>query len=266
MALELTEGGPLPEPFHDLLATVPVPAGSDIRVARVPYSIDGADFEGFIALDRSLPVSGPAVLLLHAWSGVGPNVEMRAQMLARLGYVAFAADLYGAGIRPGTPAEAKTVSSAYYRDLPLLADRATAGLDTLARMTGVEPGRVSVAGYCFGGTAALELARSGAPVAGIASFHGTLLGHEPADAGRAIAPLLIVAGGSDDIVPDAALLRLLAELRTSQRLSWEVDIHGGAPHAFTVPGTERFRPGADARSWGRFQRFLAETNPTAQLR
>ncbi|GAB3585884.1 dienelactone hydrolase family protein [Leifsonia lichenia] len=264
--LQLTAERPLPKPFEELLANVPAHSGSRIRVARVPYAVDGAPFEGFLAMDKSRPISGPAVLLLHAWNGVGANIEMRARMLSRLGYVAFAADLYGAGIRPTSPEQARAVSSAYYADLPLLARRVQAGLDVLVRMTGVEPERVAVAGYCFGGTAALEFARTGACIAGATSFHGTLFEHDAAEVAATRAPLLIITGAADDLVPDSAVARLMAELRTTPDLSWEIDIISGAPHAFTVPGTDRFRPLADARSWGRFRRFLAETNPIRPLR
>ncbi|MGA1837663.1 dienelactone hydrolase family protein [Herbiconiux sp. 11R-BC] len=256
--IELSSEGALPQTFEELICRQPLPDGAAIRTARVPYERDGTQFEGFVATD--VAVTGPrkGILLLHAWTGVGPNVQMRARMLARLGYVAFAADLYGAGIRPTAPADAAAEAAKHYSDLPRLRRRVLAGLDVLVHDLGVDLSKIVVAGYCFGGTAALEFARTGTPVAGVVSFHGNLISPDPGCFGTIAVPLLIVAGGSDDLVPDDALMRFLDTLRAHPEVDWQVALHGGAPHAFTVPGSDRFRPIADQRSWGQFTAFLDE--------
>lgn len=256
----------LPLAFENLVTNLPLADGADIRTAYVPYESDGVQFEGFVATD--VAASGPrrGILLLHAWTGVGSNVEMRARMLARLGYVAFAADLYGAGIRPAAPADAAAEAAKHYADLPRLRRRVLAGLDVLVREFGADIGNIVVAGYCFGGTAALEFARIAAPVAGVVSFHGNLITPEAGHFGTIVAPLLIVTGGSDDLVPDDAVARFLDTLRAHPEVDWRVVTHGGAPHAFTVPGTDRFRPVADQRSWEQFTSFLDETLATSELR
>ena len=104
-------------------------------------------------------------------------------------------------------------------------------------------------GYCFGGSAALELARTGADVVGAVSFHGNLLAHDPSDADAIRAKLLVLTGASDPVVPDEKVAAWQDEMRGAPHVDWQVNTYSGAPHAFTIPGTDRYRPLADARSW-----------------
>jgi dienelactone hydrolase len=178
-------------------------------------------------------------------------------MLARLGYVAFAGDVYGAGVRPSgddAPAEA----GKYYRDLPLLRSRVAAGFSWLQQHPAVDPARLAVIGYCFGGTAALEFARTGAPLRGVVSFHGGLIAHDPSDAAQIAASLLVLTGGADPVVPDEAVVAFEQELRGAPHVDWQITTYSGAPHAFTIPGGDSYRPVADARSWRAMVCFLDE--------
>lgn len=240
-----------------VLATVPAPAQSRLQGETVAYQADGVTCEGFLARDVSLEGRRPAVLILHDWLGVGDTVVMRAQMLARLGYVAFAADLYGADVRPD-PATAPGIVAQYYADLALLRSRVASAFQVLSAHPAVDPQRIVVIGYCFGGSAALEFARTGAPVCGTVSFHGRLITHEPSDAGNITLPLVIFTGGSDPSVPDSAVAAFQEELRTAPHVDWQVTTYANAPHAFTVPGSDHYRPTADARSWKAFCDFLGE--------
>lgn len=243
--------------FQTLLEQVPIGDRSVIEAETVHYEHEGTPLEGYLARDASVDERRPAVLVLHDWLGVGDNVRMRAQMLARTGYVAFAADLYGAGVRP-TGDAASAEAGKYYRDLPLLRSRVAAGFSWLQQHPAVDPARLAVIGYCFGGTAALEFARTGAPARAVVSFHGGLIAHDPSDAAQIAASLLVLTGGSDPVVPDEAVVAFEQELRGAPHVDWQVTTYSGAPHAFTIPGTDRYRPVADARSWRALVCFLDE--------
>ncbi|WP_066039078.1 dienelactone hydrolase family protein [Herbiconiux solani] len=240
-----------------LIDSVPLPEGAVIETSRVAYDESGTALEGALVLDTARDDRRPGVLVLHDWTGENEYVRARAEMLARLGYVAFAADLYGTGIRPEGD-DAAELAGVYYADLPTLRARVQAGYDVLAADPRVDPTRIAVIGYCFGGSASIEFARTGAPLAGVVSFHGGLITHDPADVGALRAPLLVLTGGSDPVVPDVAVVAFEDELRQAPDLDWQVVIYSGAPHAFTLPMIPNYRPKADARSWAALEGFLTE--------
>jgi len=245
-------------PQHEaLINSVPLRDGSSIQSERISYDHDGAPLEGYLAWDSSDAVLRPGVLVIHDWFGEGEYVHARAQMLARLGYVAFAADIYGAGVRPQGD-EAPAVAGAFYGDQHLLRARVEAGFDRLRSDSRVDPDRIAVIGYCFGGSATLEFARTGAPIAGAVSFHGGLITHEPADVADLRAPLLVLTGADDPVVPDEAVIAFENELRTAPELDWQIVSYSGAPHAFTQPMLPSYRPKADARSWKAMEAFFDE--------
>jgi dienelactone hydrolase len=237
----------LPATHEELLARIPVSDGAQLEASSISYGHDGTELEGYVAHDAAAQEPRPGILIVPDWLGVGPNAEMRAQMLARLGYVAFVADVYGADVRP-THEEAAALAGTYYRDLPLLRARVRAAYETLVELPQVDESRIAVIGYCFGGSAALEFARTGADIRGVVSFHGRLIAHDPSDADAIRAALLVLTGGADPVVPDADVHAFQDELRGAPHVDWQVVTYSGAPHAFTVPG-ESFRPIADARSW-----------------
>lgn len=242
--------------IDDILATVPEPAGARITVETVEYDQGGTTLEGVLAKDTALSGRRPAVLVFHDWVGVSEHVEARATMIARLGYVALAGDVYGKGVRPSHD-EAAAVAGSYYQDLGLMRARAQASLDRLLADPDVDPARVVVIGYCFGGSAALELARTGAPIAGVVSFHGRLLIHDPSDADQVRAKLLVLTGGDDPVVPDDQVHEWQDEFRAVPEVDWQVVTYANAKHAFAVPGGN-YDELADRRSWQAFRLFLDE--------
>jgi dienelactone hydrolase len=247
-----------PPAWHDVVASVPEPDGSRVVGGAVAYRHDGATpLEGYVAWDDALDPARPrpAVLLVHDWLGVGPTVRARAHMLARLGYVAFAADVYGLDGRPATHDEAPAVAGRYYQDLGLFRGRLHAAYEWLVAQPSVDADRVVAAGYCFGGSGALELARTGADLRGTVAFHARLVTHDPSDAGEIQGRVLILGGGDDAVVPDDAVHAFTDELRAAG-VPWEVTLYGGAPHAYTIADQPSFRPEADRRSWVAFTDFL----------
>lgn len=232
----------------------------------VEYDDRGTVLEGFLA--RPTRASGadalrPAALLVHDWNGVVDHVRVRAQMLARLGFVALAADVYGQGVRPA-PSETAETAGRFYGDVDLFRARLTAGLERLRAEPGVDPDRVVVMGWCFGGSGALELARAGADVAGVVSFHGGLGTGAPALPGAVTAPVLVLTGGADPVVPDDAVVTFEQELRAAGAPDWQVVTYSGALHAFAVPGTDapehgaQYQERADRRSWAAMLAFVDE--------
>ncbi|MDR6571533.1 dienelactone hydrolase [Curtobacterium sp. 320] len=249
--------------IDDVLQTVPEPAGADVRVDPVRYDHEGTPLLGVLAKDAAIAGRRPAVLVVHDWHGVNEHVEARVTMLARLGYVAFGADVYGEGVRPGDDTAAQ-VAGSFYQDLPLMRARVRAGLDRLLADPDVDPARVVVMGYCFGGSAALELARTGADLVGAVSFHGGLIVHDPSDASAIRAKLLVLTGASDPVVPDETVVAWEDEMRAAPEVDWQLVSYAGAMHAFAVPGTDapdhgaQYQARADRRSWRALEVFLAE--------
>jgi len=180
-------------------------------------------------------------------------------MLARLGYVGFAIDVYGAGIRFGAGQDgAAQEAGKYYGDLELMRERVRVGFERAIADERVDAGNVAVIGYCFGGSASIEFARTGAAIKGVASFHGGLVVHEPADVEKVSAPLLIMTGGADDVVPDDTIVAFENELRSNPAIDWQLVNYSGAPHAFTLPEIPNYRQAADTRSWRELVGFLDE--------
>ncbi len=229
-----------------------------IRSARrdgmpVTYEADGKTFEGYYVAP---PTVAPLVFLVHDWSGLDDYEMTRADMLAELGYAVFAADLFGKGVRPNSADESRRLTGEFYQDRRLLRSRLAASLD-VARGQGADATRTVAVGYCFGGAAVLELARSGADLRGYVTFHGVLRTPEGQDYSQAKGEFLVLHGGADQSVSMEDFARLSAELEAAG-LPYEMITYGEAPHAFTVFGTSRYRPDADRKSWERFTLFLEE--------
>lgn len=146
--------------------TAAVPANAAIVTRTITYEHDGVTFEGYLAYDDAITDPRPGVLIIHQWLGLSANERMRAEMLARLGYVALAGDVYGQDVRPRNTDEARAQTGKFYADRMLFRERLHAGLQTLKAQPQVDAARCAAIGYCFGGTGALELARMGAEVAG----------------------------------------------------------------------------------------------------
>jgi dienelactone hydrolase len=246
------------------LLTASTTAIAAVQTKAVTYKQGDTTLEGYLAWDDASTGKRPGVLVVHQWMGLTQNERMRAEMLARLGYVAFAADIYGKGVRPTTPQEAGVLAGKYKGDRALYRARLKAGLDELLANPMVDAARVAAIGYCFGGTGALELARSGAAVAGVVSFHGALDTPTPEDAKNIKAKVLVLHGADDPYAGIDQVAALEKEMRAGG-VDYEVVLYGGAVHAFTQKeaGNDNskgaaYNEKADRRSWQAMQDFFAE--------
>lgn len=235
------------------------------RHESIEYAAGDVTLEGYLATpDAPSSEKRPGVVVFHDWMGLGPNPKLRADMLAKLGYVALAADLYGKGVRPANAAEAGKLAGQYKEDRATLRARARAALDRLVATGAVDPDAVAAIGYCFGGTAALELARSGAPLAGTVSFHGGLATPRPEDAKNIRGRVLVLHGADDPFVKAEEVAAFEAEMRAA-KIDWTFVAYGGAVHAFTVEGAgsdpskgAAYDAKADHRSWEAMRGFFDE--------
>lgn len=240
-------------------------AQAGVVTKTVEYRQGDKVLEGYLAYDSAIKNTRPGVLVIHEWTGLGPYEKKRAEQLAALGYVAFAADIYGKGVRPATPEAAGKEASKYRgNDRTLLRARAAAGLAKLASFDQVDAKRIAVIGYCFGGTAALELARSGANVVGTVSFHGGLDTPVPADALKIKGKVLALHGADDPHVPPAQVAAFQQEMR-SAKVDWQMNYYGGAVHSFSNPKSGNdpskgvaYNEKADVRSWEAMKLFFKE--------
>ena len=163
------------------LLAVTLTVRAEIKTETIEYKDGDTTLEGYLAYDTATAGKAPAVLVVHQWKGLTDYEKKRCEMLAKLGYVAFAVDIYGKGIRPTTVAEAGAQAGKYKSDRALLRQRVNAGLAWLRKNERVDASHIAAIGYCFGGTTVIELARSGAEVAGVVSFHGGLDSPKPGD-------------------------------------------------------------------------------------
>jgi dienelactone hydrolase len=218
----------------------------------VEYQVGGESFEGYFAA-----ADDPAglVLIIHDWNGLDDYERQRADMIAELGYDAFAIDVFGAGNRPETTEARIEATRAVLGDRDRLRALVLAGLGVAREQS--EADRAVIIGYCFGGTVALALARTGEAedVAGYASFHGNF--PDGPDWPEDAPPILVMHGGIDRN-PSMQDLAGFVEEAEAAGLTYDVEIYAGADHAFTVFGGDRYQERADARSWDAFQRFLTE--------
>ncbi len=247
-----------------LLLSITPTLHAAVQTKVIEYKQGDQVLEGYLAWDDAASGPRPGVLVVHEWTGLGEYVKMRARKLAEMGYVAFAADIYGKGIRPATPQDAGAQAGMYKKNPKLMRDRVNAAFDVLRNQPQCDPTRVAAIGYCFGGTCVLELARSGAEVAGVVSFHGGLATASPADAKNIRGKVLVLHGGDDPHVPPKEVQAFEDEMR-SAGVDWQVVVYGGAVHAFTNPasGNDKSRGAAynataDRRSWEAMKAFFGE--------
>ena len=233
---------------------IAVAATANASGTNVSYNVDGQPYEGYFV---SPSPNAPLVLLIHDWDGLTDYEVKRAEMLAAEGYAVFAADLFGAGVRPTKVEDKRQHTGELYKDREKMRALIQGALDA-AKANGADTGNTVVMGYCFGGAAVLEFARSGADMKGFATFHGGLKTPEGQNYAKAKGKVLIMHGTADKNITMEQFATLANELEQNG-VAHEMITYGGAPHAFTVFGADRYREDADQKSWRRFKEFLADT-------
>src|SRR5215212_6708651 len=186
---------------------------ASLTTETVDYGSADAPLEGFVAYNGSLKGKRPGIVIFHTWRGLDDYIRRRTRMVAELGYVAFAADIFGKGVRPKDVPERQALLNTYLADRELLRERCRAALETLRSHPAAYPEKLGAIGYCFGGCAALELARSGADVRGVVSFHGLLSTPTPNDARNIRGSVLVLNGAEDPRVPPSDVEAFHKEMR-----------------------------------------------------
>ncbi len=235
-----------------------------MQMTDIEYKHGSDVLEGFLAFDETKGDRRPGILLFPEWYGVAEHAKARAKMLAELGYVAFAADMYGKGIRPAQFDDCSREAGKYQRDRQLMRGRGRAGLDVLRSLSQVNPNKLAGIGYCVGGTLVLELARDGADLSGIVTFHAALNTPRPEDAKNIKGKALVLHGADDALVPDAEVLAFEKEMRDA-KVDWQLVSYGNTVHSFTNwdLDSDHSKPAAyneksDARSWAAMRAFFEE--------
>lgn len=219
--------------------------------------------EGYFAYDDATEEKRPVVLICHAWGGRDEFVAGKARKLAELGYVGFALDMYGKGVSGSGPEENARLMQPFMDDRAKLQRRINAALYAVRLMPWVDDGKIAAIGFCFGGLCVLDLARTGADIAGVVSFHGLLQAPDNIEKPDIKAKVLVLHGHDDPMVPPEQVAELQQEL-TAAGADWQIHVYGDTMHAFTNPvandpdfGTV-YQPLADGRSWQSMKNFLAE--------
>jgi dienelactone hydrolase len=234
-----------------------------IQSRVIEYGDDQNTFEGILVWDDSFSGPRPGVLVAHTIRGRTPFEEGKARELAKLGYIGFAIDVYGASQIGGDDFASRSNMDALLADRPGLQERLSLSLDTFVQQSEVDHENVAAIGFCFGGLCVLDLARIGAPLAGVVSFHG--LFHAPGNtAGNSISTSILALHGWDDPLAKPDSVVALGEELSAAGADWQIHGYGGTQHAFTNPAANDRDRGtvydaqADKRSWIAMTNFLAE--------
>lgn len=245
------------------LALLSLPAMAAIKTTKVPYEFDKTKFEGVLVFDDSA-TPRPGLVLVPNWLGINEANLKQAELVAARGYVVFVADMYGIAARPKNQEEAGKAAGAVKGNRALMRARVNKALQLLLGAKGVslDVKRVGAIGFCFGGTAALELARSGAKIGGVVSFHGGLASPTPEDAKNISAKVLALHGADDPNVPPDEVAGFQAEMRAA-KVDWQLVSFGNAVHSFTdvdanMPGRAQYNAVVAGRAYGMMDDFLGE--------
>ncbi|WP_339460634.1 dienelactone hydrolase family protein [Pseudomonas sp. EA_105y_Pfl2_R69] len=240
-------------------------AEAAVVVKPVPYEIEGEAFEGLLIYDDAVTTPRPGLLMVPNWLGVSEDSAKKAARAAGDKYVVFMADMYGKAVRPSNADEAKAAATLVRGDRPLMRKRAQAAVEVLKAQTAqvaLDVSKLGAIGFCFGGGAVLELARSGAELKGFVSFHGNLDTPNPNDAQNIKAPVLVLHGADDPSVSPAQLDGFVAEMKAA-KTDWQLVSYGGAVHSFTnpqanVPGRNEYHPLVAVRAFKAMDDLFAE--------
>lgn len=242
-------------------------AAPQVKGETVTYSSNGDTLIGYLAVDTRTSERRPGILVVHEWWGQNEYARKRADMLAELGYTAFALDMYGNGKQATHPGDAQAFSSAVFQDFDTAKARFMAALDRLKQEPTVDPDKIAVIGYCFGGGVALNMARQGLDVRGVVSFHGSLQAVSPAAPGGIHTRLLVFSGADDPFVPAEVVDAFKTEMDAAGA-DYTFRSFEGAKHSFTNPGADAYgeqfnlplayNQAADEKSWAEMQTFFDE--------
>ncbi|MFW6336056.1 MAG: dienelactone hydrolase family protein [Phycisphaeraceae bacterium] len=235
---------------------------SEVVEKSIAYTHDGVELEGYYAYDDAVEGPRPGVLVIHQWWGLGDYEKRRARQLAELGYAAFALDMYGKGQFTQSPKQASEWAGTFYQDRALGRSRAAAGLAVLRKQAESDGEKLAAIGYCFGGSMAIELAFSGADIAGAVSFHGNPKQPAEGDAERTQAELLICHGAEDPLAPLKDVVAFTESLDGSG-VDWTLAVYSNAVHSFTEEAADehgidgvRYDARANDRSWRHMRAFF----------
>lgn len=234
-----------------------------IKTQKIEYYDNDVLLEGYFACDEKTQGKKPAVLVAHDWSGRNDFACHKAEAIAELGYIGFAIDMYGKGKLGNTKEEKTALMQPLLQDRNKLQNRILAAFDTITKLDSVNSARIGAIGFCFGGLCVLDLARSGADIKGVVSFHGLLHAPEEVTSHPIKAKVLVLHGFDDPMVKPEQVMTFADEM-TQAKVDWQIDMYGHAMHAFTNPQAND--PGfgtvydkkADARSWIAMKDFFAE--------
>jgi dienelactone hydrolase len=230
-------------------------ASAAVQTRDVEYTQDGTKLHGFLAWDDAVKGKRPGVLVVHEWWGMNEHARRQAERLAKSGFVGFALDMYGDGKVTTHPQDAQAFSAEAMKDPAVVVARFNAARQQLASDPHVDPKRIGAIGYCFGGAVVLAMARSGADLGAVATFHGALATEHPAQPGKVRAPILVMTGTADEFVPPDQVTAFEKEMKAAGA-NFRVIRYPGAKHSFTNPdaasyGVEQLAYNADAdqKSW-----------------
>ena len=242
------------------------PAAAEVVTQEVSYQSGDVTLQGYLAYPKDAS-SRPAVLVVHEWWGHNSYARVRAEMLAKLGYVAFALDMYGEGKVADHPDDAKKFMQEATQDQDVLKKRFLAALDYVQQLEQVNQESIAAIGYCFGGGVVLNMARRGVDLDGVVSFHGSLATNQLAEKDTVTAKILVLHGGNDAFMPESQVLSFEEEM-TAANADYEVVVYENVDHSFTNPGADDFAEKydmpvsydqeADHASWNKMKLFLAD--------
>jgi len=208
------------------------PARAEIKTQWIEYKQGGTALRGYLAYDDAIKDKRPGVLLVHRRDGMSALTLKNAEMVAKLGYVVFAPDIFG--VVPTKTEEEVEQSTKFNNDRPLMRARAEAGLDILRSNPMVDTSKIAVLGYCFGGTTAIELAETGAPIVGTVTIHGSFRNFQHDAAKNIHGRVLILHGAEDPVAPLSEVNLLIQDLRDA-KIGWQLDLYSGTKHGFSTP-------------------------------
>lgn len=245
---------------------------ADMITKQVDYQIDGEPFQGTLVYDDAISEPRPGLLMVPNWMGVTENAAKKASRAAGSDYVVFVADMYGSEIRPADAEEAGAAAGQVKGDRALMRERANAALEVFQREAAglIDTDRLGAIGFCFGGTAVLELARSGTSLAGgVVSFHGNLDTPDPSAARAIRTPILVLHGADDPYVPPEEVAAFENEMREGQVTDWQLISYGGAVHSFTdptanMPGKAQYDEQVAGRAFQQMQAFFEKNFGAAE--